>query len=119
MNKNFSLVWSTVAINRPRAAIFNETIDGDDYSLILIIPSTPSNKQSQNPIMRNIRIETGDSSTKGLPLLDTFPSDISDLSSENPVLITSRKDYEMETLFIKGEYQSKLWEQSLRGSSPL
>jgi Ca-activated chloride channel family protein len=38
MDRDFVLSWRPVAATGPTAALFNEAIDGDDYSLIMLMP---------------------------------------------------------------------------------
>jgi len=45
MDRDFVLSWQAVASATPSAAIFNETIDGDDYSLVMLMPPHQKNKQ--------------------------------------------------------------------------
>jgi Ca-activated chloride channel family protein len=48
MDRDFVLSWRATASATPRAAVFNETIAGDDYSLIMLMPpSVSTEKKSQ------------------------------------------------------------------------
>jgi Ca-activated chloride channel family protein len=38
MDKDFLLTWKPTIDHSPQAAIFSETIDGDDYSMIMLMP---------------------------------------------------------------------------------
>jgi Ca-activated chloride channel family protein len=38
MDRDFLLTWKPTDKHAPKAAIFNETVDGDDYSLIMLMP---------------------------------------------------------------------------------
>lgn len=40
-NRDFELVWSPVSGESPRAALFSEIIEGDDYYLLMITPPDP------------------------------------------------------------------------------
>jgi len=43
MDRDFVLNWQATASSTPRAAVFNETIEGEDYSLVMLMPPTPHN----------------------------------------------------------------------------
>jgi len=50
MDRDFVLSWQPVAATVPTAALFNETIDGDDYSLIMLMP--PKQTATQQTIKK-------------------------------------------------------------------
>ncbi|MGH1485608.1 MAG: marine proteobacterial sortase target protein [Cellvibrionaceae bacterium] len=56
MDRDFDLSWQPVEKSVPQAAIFNETIDGDDYSLVMLMP--PSSKSSNKKKGQTIPKET-------------------------------------------------------------
>ena len=47
MDRDFDLSWQPIEQATPQAAIFNETINGDDYSLIMLMPPYASNENSK------------------------------------------------------------------------
>lgn len=59
-----------------------------------------------NPMMRDITIEDA----QGQPL-DIFPESIPDLYKGQPIIVAIRKDYETESLIIKGSYEKKPWKR--------
>ncbi len=54
MDRDFVLSWQAAANSTPKAAIFNETIDGDDYSLIMLMPPSKvlNLEQQGDPIIK-------------------------------------------------------------------
>ncbi len=54
MDRDFVLSWQAIANSAPTAAIFNETIDGDDYSLIMLMPPSkvPHSGQQNVPLIK-------------------------------------------------------------------
>lgn len=64
MDRDFVLSWQAVASATPKAAMFNETIDGDDYSLVMLMPpkkNTPQDKQQSIPTETIFIIDTSGS----------------------------------------------------------
>jgi len=46
MDRDFVLQWQAVKSNTPQAALFSEKVDGDFYSLLMVIPPTNSPSQA-------------------------------------------------------------------------
>ncbi len=65
-------------------------------------------KKINTPSMYNITIED----TEGRPL-EVFPNPIPDLYDGEPVIAAIRKDYETDTLLLKGWSQNKSWEKTM------
>ena len=69
--------------------------------------------QITQPNMRDISAHTKTEALTQLQNIDIFPKRIPDLYQGEPIMIAVRKDYEMDNLIIKGNYQGKPWQQLL------
>ena len=49
MDRDFELHWQPVKGAEPRAAVFNESFEGEDYALILLVPPEASMSQASLP----------------------------------------------------------------------
>lgn len=63
MDRDFVLEWKPVTGSSPKAALFRETVEGEHYGLLMVLP--PSAPKSKRPVTRDMTIVVDTSGSMG------------------------------------------------------